>query len=50
MIKGDFRETEADRQVSDMVKAINMEVPSLFTRVMPLSQQQGNDEGWRCSH
>jgi hypothetical protein len=27
-----------------MVKEVNMEVPSLFSRILPHSEQQGNDE------
>jgi len=44
MINGGFRETEADRRVSDLVKAVNMEVPSLFSRTLPHSGKQCNGE------
>jgi hypothetical protein len=44
MINGGFRETEADRRVSDMVRMVNMQVPSLFRRVLPHSEQQDDEE------
>ena len=43
LMNGGFRETEADCRVSDVVKEVNIEVPSLFSPILPHSEQQGND-------